>query len=135
MKVKWCRWVVKAVARIVSLCSGAHIQERTDEFFGPLAGCLDAVMAQHHPSPGGPTLPEIAACRNHGGRSPHRPVAAAERVGGLPDKPVKPLRVWLNPNHGRPALDVLPFDLVWATTWEEEANAFAALTAWAAGLD
>lgn len=34
---------------------------------------------------------------------------------GLPNKPVKPLRVWLNPNHG-PALDALPFDLVWATT-------------------
>ncbi|BDM71287.1 hypothetical protein HEK616_47740 [Streptomyces nigrescens] len=44
---------------------------------------------------------------------------------GLPNKPVKPLRVWLNPNHG-PALDALPFDLVWATTWEEEANAFVA---------
>ncbi|MGW1607164.1 hypothetical protein ACWCQV_40760, partial [Streptomyces eurythermus] len=40
---------------------------------------------------------------------------------GLPNKPVKPLRVWLNPDHG-PALDALPFDLVWATTWEEEAT-------------
>jgi hypothetical protein len=39
---------------------------------------------------------------------------------------VKPLRVWLNPHHG-PALARLPFDLVWATTWEEEANAFVAL--------
>ncbi|GGR59911.1 hypothetical protein GCM10010236_10830 [Streptomyces eurythermus] len=44
---------------------------------------------------------------------------------GLPNKPVKPLRVWLNPDHG-PALDALPFDLVWATTWEEEANTFVA---------
>ncbi|MET7476747.1 hypothetical protein ABZT17_20565 [Streptomyces sp. NPDC005648] len=44
---------------------------------------------------------------------------------GLPNKPVKPLRVWLNPDHG-PALDALPFELVWATTWEEEANAFVA---------
>lgn len=41
---------------------------------------------------------------------------------GLPNKPVKPLRVWLSPDHG-PALEALPFDLVWATTWEEEANA------------
>ncbi|WP_439794479.1 hypothetical protein [Streptomyces agglomeratus] len=44
---------------------------------------------------------------------------------GLPDKRMKPLRVWLNPDHG-PALDALPFDLVWATTWEEEANAYVA---------
>ncbi|WP_437113530.1 hypothetical protein [Streptomyces roseoverticillatus] len=44
---------------------------------------------------------------------------------GLPGKPVKPLRVWLNPAHG-PALTALPYDLVWATTWEEEANAFVA---------
>ncbi|GGV72163.1 hypothetical protein GCM10010294_32320 [Streptomyces griseoloalbus] len=44
---------------------------------------------------------------------------------GLPHKAVKPLRVWLNPAHG-PALAGLPFDLVWATTWEEEANAFLA---------
>jgi hypothetical protein len=62
---------------------------------------------------------------------------------GLPNKPVKPLRVWLNPDHG-PALDALPFDLVWATTWEEGRidprrgladDDFATLTAWAAGLD
>ncbi|MFJ2740616.1 hypothetical protein ACIO3O_13205 [Streptomyces sp. NPDC087440] len=39
----------------------------------------------------------------------------------IPYKPLKPLRVWLNPDHG-PALRALPFDLVWATTWEEEAN-------------
>lgn len=32
-----------------------------------------------------------------------------------------PLRVWLNPSHG-PALMSLGFDLVWATTWENEAN-------------
>ncbi|MFC9328499.1 hypothetical protein [Kitasatospora sp. NPDC057015] len=44
---------------------------------------------------------------------------------GLPHKEVKPLRVWLNPDHG-PALAALPFDLVWATTWEEEANDFLA---------
>lgn len=33
----------------------------------------------------------------------------------------RPLRVWLNPSHG-PALLGLGFDLVWATTWESEAN-------------
>ncbi|MGW7445397.1 hypothetical protein [Kitasatospora sp. NPDC054795] len=52
---------------------------------------------------------------------------AAERrrltAWGLPHKAPKPLRVWLNPAHG-PALAALPFDLAWATTWQEEANAF-----------
>jgi len=37
----------------------------------------------------------------------------------------KPLRVWLNPAHG-PALQALPFDLVWCTTWAEEANEWIA---------
>ncbi|PNE37067.1 HAD domain-containing protein [Streptomyces noursei] len=44
---------------------------------------------------------------------------------GLADGRIKPLRVWLNPHHG-PALLALPFDLVWATTWEQEANDFIA---------
>ncbi|MER5355443.1 hypothetical protein ABT093_34595 [Kitasatospora sp. NPDC002551] len=44
---------------------------------------------------------------------------------GLPDKAVRPLGVWLNPAHG-PALTALPFDTVWATTWEHEANDFVA---------
>ncbi|WP_313884422.1 hypothetical protein [Streptomyces tropicalis] len=44
---------------------------------------------------------------------------------GLPGRPVRPLRVRLNPDHG-PALTALPFDLVWATTWEEEANDYLA---------
>jgi hypothetical protein len=42
---------------------------------------------------------------------------------GMPNKRVKPLRVWLNPDHG-PALAALPFALVWATTWEHEANEY-----------
>jgi|SRR5690606_19694618 len=33
----------------------------------------------------------------------------------------KPLRVWLNPDHG-PALLALPFELTWCTTWGREAN-------------
>ncbi|MET8829279.1 hypothetical protein ABZX40_33050 [Streptomyces sp. NPDC004610] len=45
----------------------------------------------------------------------------AER--GMPGRTVRPLRVWLDPAHG-PALRALPFDLVWATTWEEEANTY-----------
>ncbi|MEZ0095250.1 hypothetical protein [Streptacidiphilus sp. EB129] len=54
---------------------------------------------------------------------------AAERARlnayGLPNKAPKPLRVWLNPEHG-PALTALPFELVWATTWEDEANGYVA---------
>jgi hypothetical protein len=45
------------------------------------------------------------------------------RAWGMANKRVKPLRVWLNPDHG-PALAALPFDLVWASTWEQEANDF-----------
>ena len=42
---------------------------------------------------------------------------------GHSNKRVKPLRIWLDPAHGS-ALAALPFDLVWATTWENEANTF-----------
>ncbi|MFE6055408.1 MarR family winged helix-turn-helix transcriptional regulator [Kitasatospora sp. NPDC056446] len=35
--------------RIVTLHSGPHIQERADEFFGPLARRLDATMSLHPP--------------------------------------------------------------------------------------
>lgn len=37
----------------------------------------------------------------------------------------KPLRVWLNPDHGS-YLTALPFELVWATTWAAEANEWIA---------
>jgi hypothetical protein len=49
--------------------------------------------------------------------------AQRERLSaeGRPLKRAKPLRVWLNPTHG-PALLDLPVELVWATTWEQEAN-------------
>ncbi|MET8685438.1 MarR family transcriptional regulator [Streptomyces sp. NPDC004732] len=35
--------------RVVSLRSGAHIQERADEFFGPLARRLDTAMSPYPP--------------------------------------------------------------------------------------
>ncbi|PYC79537.1 hypothetical protein C7C46_14380 [Streptomyces tateyamensis] len=44
---------------------------------------------------------------------------------GRPGKRPTPLPVWLNPGHGA-ELAALPFDLVWATTWEAEANTFIA---------
>lgn len=37
------------------------------------------------------------------------------------EMPRKALRVWLNPSHGGWLMD-LPFELVWGTTWEDEAN-------------
>ncbi|MGW5634626.1 hypothetical protein [Streptomyces sp. NPDC003832] len=40
-------------------------------------------------------------------------------------RPGKPLRVWLNPEHG-PALLALGYDLCWATTWMEAANRWIA---------
>ncbi|MGW0842616.1 hypothetical protein ACWD26_21125 [Streptomyces sp. NPDC002787] len=44
---------------------------------------------------------------------------------GRPPASVKPLRVWLNPEHGRQLLELSElFDLVWATTWVGEANTY-----------
>ncbi|MFI9297096.1 hypothetical protein [Streptomyces gardneri] len=37
----------------------------------------------------------------------------------------RPLRVWLNPEHGRFLLR-LPFELCWATTWMDDANRWIA---------
>ncbi|GLP65520.1 hypothetical protein TUSST3_21400 [Streptomyces sp. TUS-ST3] len=46
---------------------------------------------------------------------------------GLSPSAVKPLRVWLNPGHGRALLALTDrYDLVWATTWRQEANTFIA---------
>ncbi|MGW0705745.1 hypothetical protein ACWD4G_07220 [Streptomyces sp. NPDC002643] len=44
---------------------------------------------------------------------------------GEPRAYVKPLRVWLKPDHGRQLLELgAAFELVWATTWGAEANTF-----------
>ncbi len=45
-------------------------------------------------------------------------IAASPRV-----REPRPLPVWLNPGHGARLLS-LPFQLIWATTWEAEANEF-----------
>lgn len=37
------------------------------------------------------------------------------------EEPLQPLRVWLRPEHG-PQLLSLPYELVWCTTWEADAN-------------
>ncbi|WP_329391870.1 HAD domain-containing protein [Streptomyces sp. NBC_01716] len=44
---------------------------------------------------------------------------------GMPAAYVRPLRVWLNPDHGRRLRELAGlYDLVWATTWGTEANEF-----------
>lgn len=50
--------------------------------------------------------------------------------------PRKPLRVWLNPEHGKilNALSALYFDIVWATTWKREADLIADILGLPAGL-
>ncbi|MFI6879853.1 hypothetical protein ACIBL6_41070 [Streptomyces sp. NPDC050400] len=65
----------------------------------------------------GPLNPYAAApTRRPDGYRTHR-----MRPAGWENPWEKPLRVWLNPAHG-PALQALPFDLVWCTTWQAEAN-------------
>lgn len=51
-------------------------------------------------------------------------ISAAD--GGLSTRR-RPLRVWLNPEHG-PALLGLGYELCWATTWMAEANRWIAPT-------
>ncbi|MEV8097363.1 hypothetical protein [Kitasatospora sp. NPDC085879] len=50
-----------------------------------------------------------------------KPASWLTRHPGTPPASVKPLRLWLNPDHG-PALLALPFRPVWCTTWTAEAN-------------
>jgi hypothetical protein len=82
-------------------------------------GPLNPYAAKPHQRPVGYTTHRLL--------TPRRQAAEQRRLAewGLPNKRVKPLRVWLNPGHGA-ALGALPFDLVWATTWEQEANDFVA---------
>ncbi|WP_372463414.1 hypothetical protein [Actinospica acidithermotolerans] len=82
-------------------------------------GPLNPYAAKPHQRPAGYTTHRLL--------TPRWEAAERRRLAewGLPNKRVKPLRVWLNPDHG-PALAALAFDLVWATTWEHEANDFVA---------
>ncbi|MEV6219885.1 hypothetical protein [Nocardia sp. NPDC051833] len=59
------------------------------------------------------------------GYETHRltPAAWLDRHPNTPPARVKPLRVWLNPEHGPQLLALAEvFDLAWGTTWEHEAN-------------
>ncbi|NKY60433.1 hypothetical protein [Nocardia flavorosea] len=63
--------------------------------------------------------------RRPAGYETHRltPKAWLERHEGTPAHRVKPLRVILNPSHGPKLLNLADrFDLMWATTWEHDAN-------------
>ena len=59
------------------------------------------------------------------GRRPEGYETHRMRPSGWTNPRVKPLRVWLNPEHGEKLLS-LPVELVWATTWEHEANEWIA---------
>ncbi|MFE3830466.1 hypothetical protein [Streptomyces sp. NPDC059092] len=65
--------------------------------------------------------------RRPAGYETHRmkPPSLARHYPGKPWAYVKPLRVWLNPQHGA-ALASLGFSVVWATTWMGEARDFIA---------
>lgn len=65
-----------------------------------------------------------------GGRRPDgydthwmKPPTWLESHAPMPEELVRPLRVWLNRGHG-PRLAALGYELVWATTWARDANAW-----------
>lgn len=59
--------------------------------------------------------------RRSNGRRPEGYTTHRMRPVGWEQPWQKPLSVWLNPDHGS-LLQGLPFELVWGTTWEDEAN-------------
>ncbi|MEU9076154.1 hypothetical protein [Kitasatospora sp. NPDC048538] len=76
----------------------------------------------------GPLNPYAApATRRPDGYDTHRmlPPSWLARRPPWSERRVRSLRVWLNPAHG-PELLALPYELVWATTWMDEANTYIA---------
>jgi hypothetical protein len=83
------------------------------------------------PHPKGPPCPrplllvDVDGPLNPWKANPNRRPAGYEthrlRPSGWTDLSGPALRVWLNPSHGAQLL-ALPFDLVWCTTWADEAN-------------
>jgi hypothetical protein len=70
----------------------------------------------------GPLNPYAAkATRRPDGYTTHRMLPASWVARQANPSRAKPLRVWLNHDHGA-ALQALPYDLVWCTTWQAEAN-------------
>lgn len=61
------------------------------------------------------------------GYTTHRmkPAGWVAQHPGVPAERVRPLRVWLNPGHGPALLGLADrYELVWATTWRQEANTY-----------
>lgn len=103
-----------------------HVHPARPEDFGR-AGAVDSRMTDTRPAlprpplllmdVDGPLNPYAAKPT----RRPEGCLTHRMRPRGWDDPAVKPLRVWLDPSHGA-ALRALPYELVWATTWEAEAN-------------
>jgi hypothetical protein len=75
----------------------------------------------------GPLNPYLAKPhRRPAGYTTHRmkPRSWASKQDGPATLP-KPLRIWLNPDHGL-RLRALPYDLVWCTAWMHDANEWIA---------
>ncbi|RFU86941.1 hypothetical protein DY218_09880 [Streptomyces triticagri] len=98
---------------------GIHDEPARPVLLIDVDGPLNPYAAKPHRRPAGYRTYRIL--------TPRWEAAERERLAawGQPVGRVRPLRVWLDPSHG-PALAALPYDLVWATTWEEEANSFIA---------
>ncbi|MEV0458037.1 hypothetical protein [Catellatospora methionotrophica] len=74
----------------------------------------------------GPLNPYAAKLsRRPEGYLTHRITTASDDGYDMYGRRRKPLRVWLRADHG-PRLLALPYDLVWATTWTDEANEWIA---------
>lgn len=56
-----------------------------------------------------------------GGKKPDGYVLHNMRPSGWESESLPALKVWLNPNHGK-KLRSLGYNLIWATTWAEDAN-------------
>jgi hypothetical protein len=74
----------------------------------------------------GPLNPYAAkTTRRPDGYTTHRMLPASWVARQANPSRAKPLRVWLNHQHGA-MLQALPYDLVWCTTWQAEANEWIA---------
>lgn len=76
---------------------------------------VDGVLS---PFEAGPASEDRGFVRHH-----LRPTCWIDQHPHLHPEDVPDVPVWLRPDHGEELLD-LPYELVWATTWEDEANMY-----------
>jgi hypothetical protein len=76
---------------------------------------VDGVL---NPFEAGPASEDRGFVRHH-----LRPASWIEQHPHLLPEDVPDVPVWLHPDHGEELLD-LPYELVWATTWEDDANTY-----------